>query len=190
MPIEDSRYQLRTTIAQFFGGTTLMTPAALFSPYIEGPLQAYGLSAVYPRFGKRVPDEAFFQFGATPRGMGGVMVVHLPKVQERRLGIGGNSGGTKQDNIMVMLHLYHLAQVDYAEQAQEDLEALLDSVYYQIDTDKTLGTTGETPLITAAGESSYGIQSTMTVPTFTAAPERVEQYATVSFECWTFFDQC
>jgi hypothetical protein len=189
MTAQDSRYQLRTEIAQYFGGTTLMTPSAAYSPYIDGPLQSYGLSAVYPRFGKRVPDEAFFQF-SSPRGMGGVMVVQLPKIQERRLGIGGNSGGTKQDNIMVLLHIYHLGQVDYAEQAEADLEALLDSVYYQIDLDKTLGTSGQTPLITAAGESSYGIQSTMDVPTFTTAPERVEQYATVSFECWTFFNQC
>ena len=187
---QDARYQLRDTVAQYFGGTTLLTPTAQYSPYIDGPLQAYGLSAVYPRFGKRVPDESFFQFpGPDARNMGAVMVVQIPKVQERRLGIGGNTGGTKQDALRILLHIYHLAQVPYAEQAEADLEALLDSIYDLIDQDKTLGTSNLVPKISAAGESQFGIQSTMDVPVFSKAPERVEQYATVSFEAWTFFAQ-
>jgi hypothetical protein len=113
--------------------------------------------------------------------MGAVMVVHLPKLKERRIALSAYNG-TKQDRIMVQLHIYHLAQTTYSEPAEQDLEALLDAIYNLIETDVTLG-----GCCIGAGETSYGIDSVMNIPVSQEKPERTEQYAMVSFEADFFF---
>jgi hypothetical protein len=157
-------------------------------PYITGPMQSYGVSAVYPRWAKRIPDSNFFLFAEPARSMGACIVVHIPRLKERRLALAANipgvqeNVGTKQDRMLVELHVYHLAQVDYAEPAEADLEAILDEIYNMIETDVTLG-----GCVYGAGETQYGIASIMNPPVTQDVPERIEQYAKVSFECDFFF---
>lgn len=175
----NSRYELRTATGLYFGGSTIESGTGA---RINGPLNANGLSAVYDRFPKRIPDTDYYKFtGSTSRNMGALMVVHIPRIQERRLSIGGLNSGTKEDTVQVILHLYHLAQVTHAETAESDLEQLIDSIYDLIDADKTLG-----GIFVGAGETAYGIQSEMGIP-YVKEPERIEQYATVSFESSTFY---
>lgn len=187
-----TRYAARLAIAQYFGGTTWQSQTTPnVGALIEGPLQSQGLSAVYPRWAKRLPDENFFLFGnlqSTARGMGTIMVVHIPKLGERRIALNANStghvtnSGTKQDDAQVELHLYHLAQVDYAEEAEADLETMIDSIYDYIEQDVMLG-----GACIGAGENKYGIQSVMNIPVSEQGTERVEQYAKISFQCQFFF---
>jgi hypothetical protein len=194
MASSGTRYQARTSIAQYFGGTTLQSVVDGNGPYIEGPLQSSGLSAVYPRWAKRIPDSNYFLFSnlmayaTTPRGMGAIMVVHLPRIKERRIAVpaynvANQANGTKQDRMMVELHVYHLGQQDYPDPCEEDLEQLLDAIYTQIETDVTLG-----GVVYGAGETAYGIQSLMNPPVCLDKPERIEQYAKISFECDFFFN--
>jgi hypothetical protein len=184
-----TRYQARTSIAQYFGGTTWQSVLSDVpnGPLINGPLVSYGLSAVYPRWSKRLPDENFFLFPEPARGMGTIMVVHLPTVQERRLAIPAfnattGSNGTKQSRMLVELHLYHLSQQNYAEPAEADLEAMIDQIYTWVESDITLG-----GVVYGAGETQYGIKSIMNPPVCQDVPERVEQYAKVSFQADFFF---
>lgn len=183
-----TRYEARTAIAQYFGGTTLQSQVDSNGPYINGPLQSYGLSAVYPRWAKRIPDSNFFLFAEPARSMGTIMVVHIPKLGERRIALNANStghvtnSGTKQDDMVVELHLYHLAQVNYAEQAEADLEQMIDAIYNYIEQDVMLG-----GAIIGAGEDKYGIQSVMNPPVCQDAPERIEQYAKITFHGQYFF---
>jgi hypothetical protein len=186
-----TRYQARTSIAQFFGGTTQQSQLDTNGPYIQGPMESYGVSAVYPRWAKRLPDSNFFLFSneqSTARAMGACIVVHIPKLKERRLAVAANipgvqqNVGTKQDRMLVELHIYHLAQQDYAEPAEQDLEGIIDEIYNMIETDVTLG-----GCVIGAGETQYGIASVMNPPVTQDAPERIEQYAKVSFECDFFF---
>lgn len=186
-----TRYQARTSIAQFFGGTTLQSVVDGNGPYIEGPLQSSGLSAVYPRWAKRIPDQNYFLFSnlqSTARGMGAVMVVHIPQLGERRIALNANSAGhvtnsgTKQDNMRVELHIYHLSQQNYLEPAEIDMEQLIDAIYNLIETDVTLGGAA-----IQAGEDSFGIQSVLNTPVFQDKPERCEQYAKITFNAQFFF---
>lgn len=182
-----TRYEARTQIAQFFGGTTLQSVVDGNGPYIDGPLQTYGMSAVYPRWAKRIPDSNFFLF-STPRGMGTVMVVHIPRLNERRIALNANSAGhvtnsgTKQDDMVVELHLYHLAQQNYAEPAEEDFEQVIDQIINLIETDVTLG-----GACIQAGEDTYGIQTLLNPPVTQDVPERIEQYAKITFRAQYFF---
>lgn len=173
----DSRYQLRTGIGAYYGGPTLQAGTGC---RINGPLYSNGLSAVYDRFPKRIPDSNYTLYTGG-RAMGAIMVVHIPKLSERRLAIAAYQG-TKQVDVSVTLHLYHLATQKHAETAEQDLEQLLDAIYAMTDADKTLG-----GVVIDAGESAYGIQSEMGVPVMKDPPERVEQYASVSFEGHAFF---
>jgi hypothetical protein len=184
-----TRYESRLAIAQFFGGTTWQSQTTPdVGPLIDGPLQANGLSAVYPRWAKRLPDSNFFLFPEPARSMGTIMVVHLPRLNERRIALAGNlpgvqqNVGTKQDRMMIELHLYHLAQVDYAEIAEADFEQMIDAVYNQIETDPMLG-----GAVIGAGETPYGIESTLNPPVVQEKPERIEQYAKISFQADFFF---
>lgn len=190
MPSSGTRYQARTSIAQYFGGTTLQSVVDGNGPYIQGPLESYGLSAVYPRWAKRLPDSNFFLFSnqqSTARSMGTIMVVHLPTIRERRLAVPAfnaatGANGTKQSRMMVELHMYHLSQQNYAEPAEMDFEAMVDQIYTWIESDVTLG-----GVVYGAGETPYGIESTMNPPVCQDKPERVEQYAKVSFQADFFF---
>jgi hypothetical protein len=187
-----TRYEARTAIAQFFGGTTQQVDPSVtgsYGPYIEGPLQSSGLSAVYPRWAKRIPDSNFFLFSEPARAMGTCMVVHIPRLNEHRLSIPGvsplvqpNYAGTKQDDMVVELHLYHLAQQNYAEPAEEDFEQMIDAIIDRIETDVTLG-----GACVQAGEDKFGIQTIMNPPVTQDVPERIEQYAKITFRVQYFF---
>lgn len=185
----NTRYEARTKIAQFFGGTTMQSQVDNNGPYIFGPLNGSGLSAVYPRWAKRIPDENFFLFNqSTARAMGTVMVVHIPRLREHRIALNANvagavtNSGTKQDDMLVELHLYHLAQQDYAEPAEQDFEQMIDAIINAIEQDVSLG-----GACIQAGEDRQGIQTILNPPVTQDMPERIEQYAKISFQVQYFF---
>ena len=178
-----TRQSLRTGIAQFFGGTTY---DATNRTYSGGPLTSSGLGCVRAYYGKRAPDTDFFINQVAGRGMGAVMHVHLPdEGPEKREAFGCATAGIKWVPFQVDLYVYHLAQMTHAEDAQADLDALLDAIKNRIHGDRTLG-----GICTQAGETPQGrIRTQMPPPVIhggKGAPERVESYAIVSFGADTY----
>ncbi len=178
-----SRSSIRIGLAQFFGGTTFQAANRI---YTGGPLTTYGLGGCRAYFGKRSPDTDFFIGQPAGRNMGAFMHVHLPiEGPEQRIGLGGATAGIKWDPFQVQLWVYHLAQMTHAEDAQADLDALLDQIKTLIHGDRTLG-----GICTQAGETAQGrIKTTMPPPVIHGAkgePERVESYAIVDFGADTY----
>lgn len=169
-----TRAQVRDGIAQFFGGTTWDATGRIYRPT---PLAAYGLAGVRPYMGKRLPADSDFTHGLPQgRAMGAVMLVHLPSDTETRDSFGGPLSGIKQDRITVQLYLYHRAQVPHAEDAQADLEELLQAIRDRIHSDRTLGGT-----VVQAGEGQGGyITTDMDVPVV-GRNDATESTARVSF---------
>lgn len=173
-----TRAAVRSGIAEFFGGPTYDDVSRIYRPT---PLAASGLAGVRPYFGKRVPDSDY-TFGLTAgRAMGGIIVVHLAQEQERRIALGGATGGVKRVPYAVTLHLYHLAQTQHAETAQADVDDLLDAIKDLIHGDRTLGGT-----VTEAGESANGIITRMDLPVIDG--ERTESYAVIAFDAVAYIE--
>jgi len=168
-----TRAQVRTGIAQFFGGTTWDATGRIYRPT---PLADVGLAGVRPYMGKRLPDSDFTHGLAEGRGMGAVMLVHLPSDTETRDSFGGPLSGIRLDRVTVQLYVYHRAQAPHAEDAQADLEELLQAIRDRIHGDRTLGGT-----VVQAGEGQGGyITTDMDVPVV-ARNDAVESTARVSF---------
>lgn len=172
------RRTFRNGVAQFFGGPT-------FDPinrtYTGGTLTASGLGEARAYFPKRMPDTDYYIGMAAGRDMGAVMIVHLPNEgPEARKGMGGATAGIKEDPFQVQLHVYHLATVPHAEDAQADLDDLLDAIKAKIHGDRTLG-----GICTQAGERpETRIRTRMDPPVVhgpKGAPERVESFGLVTF---------
>lgn len=178
-----SRRQIRTAIAEFFGGP-VMDPTTRV--YRTTPLAAEGLAGVCAYMSKRVGDAAFTQGLITGRAMGALMLVHLPHDQDVRKAWSGTTGGVRQNDVTVQLHLYHLAQADHCEDAQADLEDLIQAIKDRIHGDRTLGTTDASglPGITQAGETPMGIVTDMDPPVISR--EVTESYAVMAFEATVF----
>lgn len=157
-----SRALVRDGIAQFFGGTN-WDPA--FRCYRGGPLLQYGLSTVRPYQPKREPDTDYVM-GLNPgRGMGAIMILDLAETKDNLwTGPGlpaGIQGGRRRLCYPVKCHVFHLAHMPYAEDAEADIDALSQAIHERIYSDLTLGTTPAAgpPMIYQAGVSEAGIHT-------------------------------
>lgn len=171
-----TRRDIRTGIAKFFGGTTLDTAAQIYRPT---PLVAAGLAGVRPYWPIQFTDQERFETLAANRGMGASMGVHLPTTTERRIALGGPTGGIKRHTVSVELLVSHLALVPSAsptQDAQADLDDLLEAIVNRIHGDRTLGAA-----VVEAGESEAGIQVRAGIPVNEPAT-RVIQEAVVTFD--------
>lgn len=178
-----TRKTIRLGIASFFGGSTFDAVNRIYRPT---PLAANGLAGVRPYFGTRMPDTDY-TFGFTPgRDMGAVAMVHLnttgPDTEARRA-FAGPTSGIKQRVYGVGLHVYHLSSVPHADDAQDDLDQLLEAMELLIHGDRSLGAT-----VVEAGETKRGIQVQQGEPYITKGPPfRTELYAVMTFDAVVYY---
>jgi hypothetical protein len=144
-----SRQIVRNGIAQFFGGSTYDTEARAYRP---GPLLAYGLSTVRAYQPKRMPDSDYTSGQAAGRGMGAVMIVELPADTESR-DAKPAVRGMKRITYLSVLHFFHMAWQPHAEDAEQDVDLLIEQVKQLVRGDVTLG-----GICFQAGESRMGIR--------------------------------
>ena len=167
-----TRAAVRSGIAAYFGGATFDPAYRIWRPT---PLAAAGLAGVRAFFPKRMSDDDYTFGYSPPRGMGGVMIVHLPTQNRTRIAIGGLHGGIKNERFSAELHLYHLGQVPHVEDAQADFDALVEAIIARLEADPTLG-----GIVTQAGEGDAGITVAASEPYVKG--ERVESYGVIRFD--------
>jgi hypothetical protein len=174
-----SRAGVRHGLGLFFGGTFDTGQRV----YRGGPLQAYGLATTRAYQAKAIPDTDYTAGMAAGRAMGTVMVVHLGTSTERRVAIGGATGGWKHRQYVVTLLLYHLANTPSTEEALADLDELLERITARIHSDRTLG-----DVVLQAGESTAGIKTFLGEPSISAPPERIRTHASVTFDADVYLE--
>lgn len=172
-----SREIVRAGIAEYFGGTTYDALARAYRG--SGPLTAYGLSTVRAYTPKRESDEDYVIEQAAGRGMGAAMVVEIPHDKEHRAGIAGAHGGVKQIDYDVVLAVFHLAHMDHAEDAGQDVDLLIEAIKDHIRSDRTLG-----GICKQAGEDETGIETI--VEPYEMWNERIMTTFTVQFMAQVF----
>ncbi|WP_067483771.1 hypothetical protein [Actinomadura hibisca] len=175
-----SREQIRVGIASFFGGSTFDTAARVYRPT---PLAAAGLAGVRPYWTTRFEDRDATAGLSEGRGMGAVMAVHLSGDAERRIAFGGSTSGFKRRALAVELWVWHMARAASVEDAQADLDRLIDAIVSRIHGDRTLG-----GAVVEAGESERGISTnTGAVPMVEpGTPPTVRQEAVISFDALVY----
>ena len=185
MTTQTSRTIVRTGIAQFFGGVIYDTGARAYRGAIPGHLSNAGLSTVRAYKSKRINDNDYVLAQAAGRGMGAYMYVEMPDDTEIRRALNAAGPGTnyiaagkKRITYRVILHVYHLAHKEYAEDAEADVDALLEEIKSQIRGDVTLGSVAG---VYQAGENGAGIR-TRVFPSNTGKDEITATYATVTFD--------
>lgn len=154
-----SRAIVRTGIAKFFGGTTY---DATFRAYRNGPLNSYGLSTVRAYQPKRLPDLDYVLGQAPGRGMGAVMILELNETRDTAASIGQfpvPSAGRRHLVYPVQCHVFHMAHEDFAEDAEADVDALVQAIHEQIYSDPTLG-----GICYQAGQDAFGIRALIDQP--------------------------
>jgi hypothetical protein len=178
-----SRPIVRAGIAQFFGGTTYDDKAKAYRGNIPAALKAAGLSTVRAYRPKRLSDKDYVLGQATGRGMGAYLYVELPNDGEIRRalpaagpGTGYILAGRKRITYSVVLHVFHLAHKAYAEDAEADVDNLLEEIKNRIRSDVSLG-----QICYAAGENNTGIR-TRVYPSVTGEDEITGTYSTVTFD--------
>jgi hypothetical protein len=178
--VATTRRDIRTGVAQFFGGATYDAAARIYRPT---PLLASGLAGVRPYWTTRFEDRDFLAGLAADRKMGAVMSVHIANDSERRIALGGPVGGFKSRPLQLELWVWHYARTAVIEDAQADLDDLLDAIVGRIHGDRTLGDT-----VTEAGESQRGITvNTGAVPQAEpGTPPTVRQEAVISFDATVY----
>lgn len=176
-----SRAVVRTGIAEYFGGSTYDAETRAYRG--SGPLVGSGLSTVRAYQPKRASDTDYVWNQAAGRGMGASMVVELGDDTEiRRAGNAGGgvsfpAGGRKRITYTPTLHIFHLAYAEHAEDAEADVDALIEAIKGLFHADVTLG---RIPGLYQAGESPYGIR-TRIYPSVDVK-EKTTTYASIKFE--------
>jgi hypothetical protein len=175
-----TRRDIRTGVAVFFGGATYDSAARIYRPT---PLAASGLAGVRPYWTTRFEDHDYLTGLADGRGMGAVMSVHIAGDSERRIALGGPTGGFKSRPLQLELWVWHYARAAVIEDAQADLDDLLDAIVARIHGDRTLGGT-----VVEAGESPRGITvNTGAVPQAEpGTPPTVRQEAVISLDATVY----
>lgn len=177
-----SRQIVRQGIAQYFGGTTYDTAARAYRGAIPNNLFNAGLSTVRAYRPKRLSDVDYVLHQAAGRGMGAYMYVELPGDTEIRRALPGRASspatGRKRITYTCVLHVYHLAHQQYAEDAEQDVDNLLEEIKSQIRGNVQLGTI---PGVYQAGENGAGIK-TRVYPSITGKDEITATYATVTLD--------
>ena len=150
-----SRAIVRVGIAQFFGGTNYDSD---FRCYRGGPLLSSGLSTVRPYQPKRTPDTDYVMGLNSGRGMGALMVLQMSQTRDNLLtGPGlpnGIHGGQRHLVYPVECHVFHMAHMNYAEDAEADVDELDQAIHEHIYSDPTLG-----GICYQAGINSAGIRT-------------------------------
>lgn len=179
-----SRQIVRTGIAQFFGGPQYDQEARAYRGSIPAPLFAAGLSTVRAYQPKRMSDVDYVKGHAAGRGMGAAMVVSLPRDTEIRRalpaagpGTGYVAAGRKRITYSATLNVFHLAHMPHAEDAEADVDGLVEAIKGAIRGDVSLGSI---PGVYQAGESPRGI--TVQISESVADKEIVGTYVTVTFD--------
>lgn len=179
-----SRPIVRVGIAQYFGGPTYDQQERAYRGAIPPALFAAGLSTVRAYQPKRLSDKDYVLSQAAGRGMGAYMIVEMPNDGEVRRAVGAAGPGTnyvasgrKRITYSVILHVFHLAHIRHAEDAEADVDNLVEEIKSQIRADVSLGSI---PGVYQAGENASGIRSRINPST--ADKEVVATYATVSFD--------
>lgn len=146
-----SRAIVRAGIARYFGGAAYDQEARAYRG--SGPLAAYGLSTVRAYTPKRESDEDYVIEQAAGRGMGAAMIVEIPHDKEYRTAKAGAHGGIKLQDYDVVLATFHLAHMDHAEDAEYDIDLLIEAIKDHIRADRTLD-----GICYQAGENDMGIE--------------------------------
>lgn len=179
------RTVLRDGIAGYFGGTFNATVRG----WQNGPLVSSGLGTVRAGFPKILNDADMFALIPPGRGMGAFMVVRLGPSKNVRRSVGGKpvvtsgtitTGGIRFRTYRVLLETFHIAQVQHAEDEQQDLDELLYAIEYLIMSDPTLG-----GICTQAGEGRFGIEIRPGFPAVDPDLGRTGTWAQVEFEVLT-----
>jgi hypothetical protein len=174
-----SRAIVRTGVAQFFGGTTY---DSIFRCYRNGPLNSYGLSTVRPYQPKKLPDLDYVLGQAPGRGMGAVMVLEMNETRDTDLNITQLPGsGAAQRKLVypIQCHVFHMAHMNFAEDAEADVDALDQALHEQIYSDPTLGAT---PGVYQAGLDAFGIRTLIDQPELWEDDEIVLTHFRVVFD--------
>lgn len=91
------------------------------------------------------------------RGMGAFMAIEMPETRDVPLTVGlmpASNGGQRRLAYAVNCHVYHLAHMDYAEDAEQDVDELDWAIHELMYTDPTLG-----GVCLQSGMSSLGIRT-------------------------------
>lgn len=156
---QTSRSIVRNGVAQFFGGTTY---DSIFRAYRDGPLSSYGLSTVRAYQPKRLPDPDYVYGQDQGRGMGAVMILEMNETRDTAATIGlipATLGGQRKLVYPFQCHVFHMAHMDYAEDAEADIDALDQAIHEQLYSDPTLG-----GVCYQAGMDSTGIRTLIDQP--------------------------
>jgi len=172
-----SRPIVRVGIAEWFGGTTYDAEARAYRGSIPSTLFNAGLSTVRAYRPKRLNDNDFVLKQAAGRGMGAYLYVELPGDLEVRRAIPAGTG-KKRITYTTILHVFHLAHQNYAEDAEADVDNLIEEIKSMIRANVTLGSI---PGVYQAGENSAGIRSRV-FPSTTGKDEITRTYSTVTFD--------
>lgn len=156
-----NREIVQTGVAQFFGGSTYDAEARAYRGAIPAALLTAGLATVRAHESKRVSDKDYVLNLASGRGMGAYMVIEIPSDDEYRKSIPAGGAGRKRIVYNVFLHVFHLAHKAHAEDAEADVNGLIEAIKDRIRGDVTLG-----GICYQAGESRKGI-ATRVYPSLT-----------------------
>lgn len=175
-----TRRDIRTGVATFFGGDTYDAGARIYRPT---PLAASGLAGVRPYWTTRFEDKDYVATLTAGRDMGAVMSVHIAQDSERRIALGGPTGGFKSRPVQLELWVWHYARTPAVEDAQADMDDLLDAIVGRIHGDRTLG-----GAVVEAGESQRGItRNTGSVPQVEpGTPPTVRQEAVIALDATVY----
>jgi hypothetical protein len=165
LPANTTRSEVRAGVAAYLGGSYVEN----IRGYQNGPLLSWGLGTVRAGWSARLNLNNFVAGMPAGRGMGAYMIVELGHEKETRRSIAGPpvtngsgqiiAGGIKFIRYRVTLNVFHMAQTNYIEDAQADIDQLIEAIKQQIRYDRTLG-----GICTQAGEGRYGIQTREGVP--------------------------
>lgn len=123
---------------------------------------------------KRASDTDYVLEQAAGRGMGASMVVELGSDTEIRRAIPAGTG-RKRISYTVTLHIFHLAYQPHAEDAEADVDALVEAIKDYFHLDVTLG-----GVCYQAGENAIGIRTRIWPSA--DVKEKLSTYAQIQFE--------
>lgn len=172
MPVT-SRQIVRTGVATFFGGTVYDPETRSYRG--AGPLFTSGLSTVRAYQSKRMADEDYFFGQPAGRGMGAVLVVEIPIDDEKRDAKPAVTG-RKRITYQVILHCFHLAFEPHSEDAEQDVDNLIEQIKTLMRSDITLG-----GICFQAGESRMGIKVRI-FPSIAVEKEKTVTAFDITFE--------
>lgn len=176
---QTSREIVQNGVATFFGGTNFDQGSRSYRGSIPSALSSAGLSVVRAHQPKRVNDNDYVLAQAAGRGMGTYLVVEVPDDFDFPRTLRGPLGGPvgrRQVNYRVVLHAFHLAHKSHMEDAEADVNGVVQALKDYINTDPSIGGIGF-----QAGQSRYGIR-TKVPPSVLADKEITATHAEISFE--------